>query len=117
VLTRLAELGIRIAIDDFGTGQSSLSYLHRLPATEVKIDKSFVKSMATDKDSLAIVRSIIGLGRSLGLDVVAEGIEDGDTWESLRTMGCEIAQGYHLSRPLSADRLVAFLATALALVG
>ena len=109
VLDRLAALGTRIAIDDFGTGYSSLGYLHRLPADEVKIDKSFVMSMTTDMGSEAIVRSIISLGRSLRLDVVAEGIENVRTWEALREMDCDVAQRFYLSPPLSADGLLAFL--------
>jgi len=102
VLTRLAALGVRVAIDDFGTGYSSLAYLKQLPVDAVKIDKSFVQSMGateTTKDT-AIVRSIIELGHNLGLMVVAEGIEDRETWAHVRALGGDVAQGYYLSRPL-----------------
>jgi EAL domain-containing protein (putative c-di-GMP-specific phosphodiesterase class I) len=100
-------MGIRIAIDDFGTGYSSLAYLKRLPVDELKIDRSFVRELATDKDDLAIVRSTISLGHDLGLSIVAEGIEDADTWDLLRRLGCDIAQGYFIGRPMTASALVA----------
>ena len=102
VLTRLSALGVRVAIDDFGTGYSSLAYLKQLPVDAVKIDKSFVHSMGTTdatKDT-AIVRSIIELGHNLGLVVVAEGVEDRETWEQVRALGGDMAQGYYMSRPL-----------------
>jgi EAL domain-containing protein (putative c-di-GMP-specific phosphodiesterase class I) len=102
VLRRFRATGVGIAIDDFGTGHSSLSYLTRLPATELKIDKSFVSAMSTDPASRTVVRSIIDLGRNLGLEVLAEGIESIDTAEELRLMGCHLGQGYLFSRPLPA---------------
>jgi EAL domain-containing protein (putative c-di-GMP-specific phosphodiesterase class I) len=102
-------MGLRIAIDDFGTGYSSLAYLKRLPVDELKIDRSFVREMATDNDDLAIVRSTISLGHDLGLSIVAEGIEDARTWELLRQLGCDVAQGYYLGRPMAADAVSARL--------
>jgi diguanylate cyclase (GGDEF)-like protein len=108
-ITGLRVMGIRIAIDDFGTGYSSLAYLKRLPVDELKIDRSFVRDLATDDDDLAIVRSTISLGHDLGLTIVAEGIEDAGTSDLLRRLGCDIAQGYFIGRPMSAAALVASL--------
>ncbi len=104
-------MGLTVAIDDFGTGYSSLSYLKRLPVDEIKIDKSFVLNMQHDENDAVIVRSIIDLARNLGFRVVAEGVETMSTWEALRDMGCDIAQGYVISRPLPADQLGAWLET------
>jgi EAL domain-containing protein (putative c-di-GMP-specific phosphodiesterase class I) len=109
ILEELAGMGIRLAIDDFGTGYSSLAYLKRLPINEIKIDRSFVMGMATDEDDATIVRSTIDLGRNLGLEVVAEGVETEPIWNTLRELGCTIAQGYLLSRPLPPDELGAWL--------
>ena len=100
VLERLHDAGVRLSVDDFGTGYSSLSYLSRLPVNEVKIDKHFVLGMRTDEQDAAIVRSIIDLGASLGLQVVAEGVEDAVTWDRLRALGCDLAQGWFLSRAM-----------------
>jgi len=105
ILTRLHDRGIRLSIDDFGTGYSSLSYLKRLPVDEIKIDKSFVLEMAANGDDETIARSIIDLGHNLGLGVVAEGVEDDATWTRLATMGCDVAQGYYISRPVPAPEL------------
>src|SRR5207244_1585700 len=80
ILNRLSAMGVRLSVDDFGTGYSSLSYLKRLPIDEVKVDKSFVMTMTTNESDAAIVRSIVGLGRNLGLEVLAEGVEDETTW-------------------------------------
>jgi diguanylate cyclase (GGDEF)-like protein len=110
VLRGLHGLGVRIAVDDFGTGYSSLAYLRRLPVDEVKIDKSFVLGLASDLGDLAIVRAIIELGHSLGLTVVAEGVEQDATRDQLVEMGCDVAQGFLISRPLGADRFDAWLA-------
>jgi diguanylate cyclase (GGDEF)-like protein len=101
VLEELSAMGVGLAIDDFGTGYSSLTYLKRLPVDEIKIDKSFVLGMANAEDDAAIVRSTVDLGRNLGLRVVAEGIEDAETWTALTTLGCDMAQGYFLSPPLT----------------
>jgi diguanylate cyclase (GGDEF)-like protein/PAS domain S-box-containing protein len=103
VLTELCNLGVRIAIDDFGTGYSSLGYLKHLPAHEIKIDRSFVADMAGEARDHAIVRSTIDLGHNLGLSAVAEGVEDQRTLELLSGLGCDLAQGYFLSRPLPAS--------------
>ena len=110
VLAHLHHLGIRIALDDFGTGYSSLAYLKRLPVDELKIDKSFVMNMATDANDATIVASTIHLGHSLGLTVVAEGVESEHAWQQLLDLGCDLAQGYYLSRPVTADRLTRWLA-------
>ena len=105
VVDRLSDLGIGLAIDDFGTGYSSLSYLKRLPVSEIKIDKSFVLAMTSEDNDAVIVRSTVDLGRNLGLRVVAEGVETVEMFDELRNLGCDIAQGYLLSRPLPADEL------------
>jgi diguanylate cyclase (GGDEF)-like protein len=102
VLDRLSGIGLRLSVDDFGTGYSSLTYLKRLPVDEVKIDKSFVIRMATDEQDAAIVRSIIDLAGSLGLAVVAEGVEDTASWQLLADLGCDVVQGYALCRPVPA---------------
>jgi EAL domain-containing protein (putative c-di-GMP-specific phosphodiesterase class I) len=109
VLNRLSSMGVTLAIDDFGTGYSSLSYLKRLPVNEVKIDKSFVLNMHDDENDAVIVRSIIDLGRNLGLRIVAEGVETKSAWDALRAIGCDIAQGYFVSRPLPAEQFKTWL--------
>jgi diguanylate cyclase (GGDEF)-like protein len=110
-LTKLSEMGVGLSIDDFGTGYSSLSHLKRLPVDEIKIDRSFVMGMSADENDAVIVRSIIDLGRNLGLRVVAEGVENDELMERLGALGCDVAQGYGLSRPLSAPMLADWLAT------
>jgi diguanylate cyclase (GGDEF)-like protein len=102
VLAELRGLGVQLALDDFGTGWSSLTHLQRMPVHEIKIDRSFVAAMATEANSAAIVSSTVDLAHALGLRVVAEGIEDEATWRRLRAVGCDAAQGYHLSRPVPA---------------
>ncbi|HEY3061412.1 MAG TPA: EAL domain-containing protein [Chloroflexota bacterium] len=104
-VTGLRAMGIRIAIDDFGTGYSSLAYLKRLPVDELKIDRSFVRELAGDRDDLAIVRSTISLGHDLGLRIVAEGVEDAATMDLLQELGCDIGQGYHIGKPVAAHDL------------
>jgi diguanylate cyclase (GGDEF)-like protein len=101
-LERLHALGCRLAIDDYGTGYSSLAYLRRLPVQELKIDKSFVMGMVGDASDMIIVRSTIELGHNMGLAVVAEGVEDEATYKELRALGCDMVQGFWLSRPLGA---------------
>jgi diguanylate cyclase (GGDEF)-like protein len=110
-LDAIARLGVRIALDDFGTGWSSLAHLRRLPVDELKIDRSFVRDMATDEEDAAIVRTTIDLARSLRLRVVAEGVEDEQTWSLRADLGCDAIQGFVLSRPLPAAQLATWLAT------
>ncbi len=105
VLTRLAALGVHLAIDDFGTGYSSLGYLKRLPVDEVKIDKSFVLEMTGNAKDAALVRSIVAMAHALNLSVVAEGVETREAWDLLRVLGCDVTQGYYLSRPIPAPEL------------
>jgi CheY-like chemotaxis protein len=109
LLTQLHEIGVRIAIDDFGTGYSSLAYLKQMPVDEIKIDKSFVMGMT--RNGTVIVRSIIDLGANLSLEVTAEGVENREAWDMLARMGCGMAQGYYLSRPLPAEGVVPWLVT------
>jgi EAL domain-containing protein (putative c-di-GMP-specific phosphodiesterase class I) len=108
VLAQLERLGVELSVDDFGTGHSSMIRLARFPIREVKIDRSFVGEMHTSERP--IVATTIGLAHALGLRVVAEGIEDEDTLLALRELGCDLAQGYHISRPLDADAFAAWLA-------
>ncbi|HYN31335.1 MAG TPA: EAL domain-containing protein [Ilumatobacteraceae bacterium] len=110
-INELHEVGVRLSIDDFGTGYSSLSYLRRLPVAELKIDQSFVANLLLDEQDEVIVRSTIDLGHNLGLVVVAEGVENNEVLERLRTFGCDIAQGYCISRPLAPAHLLSWLAT------
>ncbi len=105
VLERLSGMGVHVAIDDFGTGYSSLAYLKRLPIDHIKIDKSFVLTMTADRNDATIVASTIDLGRNLGLRTVAEGVEDELALSELSRLGCDVAQGYHLSRPMEAGDL------------
>ena len=112
-LSRITATGAHLAIDDFGTGYSSLAHLERLPVQALKIDRSFVSDMLTKARSLAIVRSTVQLGRSLGLRVVAEGVEDGRTAEALGEMGCEFAQGFFFGSPVPAEEVGRRLAAGL----
>jgi len=105
----LSEMGAGISIDDFGTGYSSFSHLSRLPVSEIKIDRSFVTNMLTNRDNAGIVRSIIDLGRNLDLTIVAEGVETAETFERLKALGCDVAQGFYLSRAVSAGELEGWL--------
>jgi EAL domain-containing protein (putative c-di-GMP-specific phosphodiesterase class I) len=105
----LRELGVQLAIDDFGTGYSSLSYLRRLPVNVLKIDRSFVSGVGTAGDLAALASAIVDLGHSLGLETVAEGIEDKEQLVRLRAMGCAYGQGYHFSRPLAAQEVTPML--------
>jgi diguanylate cyclase (GGDEF)-like protein len=110
VLSALGAMGVKMAIDDFGTGYSSLAYLKRLPVSELKIDRTFVCNLVDGRNDEVIVRSTIELGHNLGLRVVAEGVEDEETLDELRRLGCDEAQGYHLSRPVPAGELERWLA-------
>jgi diguanylate cyclase (GGDEF)-like protein len=109
ILTRLDQMGISLAIDDFGTGYSSLAHLKQLPVDEIKIDKSFVMDMGENENDAAIVRSTIDLAHNLGLKVTAEGVETRRAWDTLTRLGCDHSQGYYMSRPLPADRLIEWL--------
>jgi EAL domain-containing protein (putative c-di-GMP-specific phosphodiesterase class I) len=105
ILRDLKRRGMCLAIDDFGTGYSSLAHLKRLPVDELKIDKSFVLNLgAQASDDLVIVRSTIELGHNMGLVVIAEGVENAEAWSVLRELGCDMAQGYFMSRPLPATQ-------------
>lgn len=109
ILTRLRLMGFRLSIDDFGTGYSSLTQLHRLPFSELKIDKEFVVSCALSDGDRVIVKTIIDLAHNLGLSVVAEGAEDGPTVDHLRMMRCDYVQGYFFSRPLQTDQVATWM--------
>jgi diguanylate cyclase (GGDEF)-like protein len=109
ILQQLSDLGIRIAIDDFGTGYTSLGYLKRLPVDELKIDRSFVGGLPDDERDVAIVSATVELARMLGMRVVAEGVESVENWDALARLPCDEAQGFYLSRPLTADALGAWL--------
>ena len=110
VLHELRDLGVRLSVDDFGTGYSSLSYLKRLPVHEVKVDRSFVSGIREEGDDVAIVRAIVDLGRHLGLQVVAGGVEDQTSWDLLASMGCDLVQGWQLARPMPTGELLPWLA-------
>jgi diguanylate cyclase (GGDEF)-like protein len=110
VLDGLQELGVRLSVDDFGTGYSSLTHLRSLPVTELKIDKSFVMTMTVNDQDAVIVRTLVELGRSLGLRTVAEGVESADAQALLLSYGCDEAQGYLFSRPIPAEQFTLWLA-------
>jgi diguanylate cyclase (GGDEF)-like protein len=110
VMAGLRRLGVRLSVDDYGTGYSSLSYLRALPVDELKLDRSFVVSLTTDERAAAIVRSTLQLSRDLGMNMVVEGVEDAATLAALRAWGCDIAQGYHIARPMPGDRFPDWLA-------
>jgi len=105
VVNRLHDLGVKVSIDDFGTGYTSLAYIRKLPVDEIKIDKSFVLNMNTVSDDAVIVRTLLELARNLDLSVVAEGVEDRETWYMLAGLGCHVAQGYYMSRPVEKETL------------
>jgi EAL domain-containing protein (putative c-di-GMP-specific phosphodiesterase class I) len=109
-LRKLRDLGIATSIDDYGTGYSSLAYIKQLAVNELKIDRTFVSGMEADSSNAAIVRSTIELGHNLGLTVAAEGVETDHELTVLRRYGCDLAQGYHFSRPMTAEAFVAWLA-------
>jgi len=105
----LRAMGVAVAIDDFGTGHSSLNYLKHLPVEDIKLDRTFVREMRVDDSDFAIVRSTVQLAHSLDLQVIAEGVEDQETWDLLAALGCDAAQGYYMSRPLPAEDLECWL--------
>jgi diguanylate cyclase len=111
-LDAVRALGVRIAIDDFGTGHSSLSYLRQLPVDILKIDRSFISELVESSDGESIAGVIVGLGRTLKLHVIAEGVEERHQLAALRAAGCHAAQGFFLGRPMAPDRLMALLAGA-----
>jgi EAL domain-containing protein (putative c-di-GMP-specific phosphodiesterase class I) len=108
-LSNLADMGIALSIDDYGTGFSSLSHVRALPVGCIKIDRSFVSGMLADPKSATIVRSTIALARDLGIGVVAEGVETRAEWDALERLGCLVAQGYLVSRPVTGPELHAWL--------
>ncbi|HUB20478.1 MAG TPA: EAL domain-containing protein [Acidobacteriaceae bacterium] len=110
ILCQLHEMGVGISIDDFGTGYSSLLYLKRLPASELKIDRGFVRDLTHDAEDAAIIAAIVALGRALNLNIVAEGVETREQQEYLTRLGCSSLQGYLLGRPVAADQFVQMFA-------
>ncbi len=110
VLEQLREVGVKLAIDDFGTGYSSLAYLKELPVDMLKIDRSFVSNLTEETRDAAVVHSAVELAHSLGLGVVAEGVEDAATYEALRRLGCDFVQGYHIAKPVPAGEVTAAIA-------
>jgi EAL domain-containing protein (putative c-di-GMP-specific phosphodiesterase class I) len=106
ILQQLHEMGVRISIDDFGTGYSSLLYLKRLPASELKIDRGFVRDLSQDTEDAAIIAAIVALGRTLNLKIVAEGVETIEQREYLTRLGCSSLQGFLLGRPMPAEQFL-----------
>ncbi len=111
ILAEIKALGVRLSIDDFGTGYSSMSYLPQIAAHELKIDLSFVRDMTTNRSNASIVKAIIALGHSLGLEVVAEGVETEEQARYLQSLHCDVIQGYLISRPLPVAEITHFLAS------
>ncbi len=109
ILTRLRLKGFPLSIDDFGTGYSSLSLLHKIPFSELKIDKSFVMNITSDKGALAIVETCVMLSHKLGMTCVAEGVETKEHLSLLENMGCDVAQGYYIARPMAADNMLSWM--------
>jgi EAL domain-containing protein (putative c-di-GMP-specific phosphodiesterase class I) len=105
----LADLGVELAVDDYGTGYSSLEYLLRLPIKEIKLDRAFSANLVEEHRSVEIVRSTVDLTHALGLRMVAEGVEDQDTLDILRGLGCDLVQGWHLGRPMPAGAFTGVL--------
>jgi EAL domain-containing protein (putative c-di-GMP-specific phosphodiesterase class I) len=109
IMKKCADIGISFALDDFGTGFSSLTYLKRLPVDSLKIDQSFVRDMLEDPDDRAIVMGVIGLALAFNREVIAEGVESIAHGKQLLSMGCELAQGYGIARPMPADEVPAWV--------
>jgi EAL domain-containing protein (putative c-di-GMP-specific phosphodiesterase class I) len=109
VLECLRDIGVRISMDDFGTGQSSLAQLKNIPLQELKIDKAFIMTLCSDSQNQAIVRTTMQLARNMKLGVVAEGVEDSLTMQYLADAGCQQAQGYHISKPISSADFIQWL--------
>src|ERR1700759_774013 len=112
ILSKLQGVGISIAMDDFGTGRSSLATLHAFPFDKIKLDQSFVKLLPVDIAAAAIVRTVLALGVSLGMPVLAEGIENESQWDFLAREGCAKGQGYHFARPVGLAQLPAAIEAA-----
>ncbi len=110
-LQRLKDMGVRVSIDDFGTGYSSLSYLKRFPIDTLKIDQSFIDDITTDPDDAAISQAIVGLARTLRMQVIAEGVETAEQLEFVRDLGCDAVQGYVYSRPVPPESVQEFTRT------
>ena len=108
-LHQLGAHGMKLAIDDFGTGYSSLAYLKKFPVDTLKIDKAFITDISSDGDDVAIVEAVLGLGKHFNMKVVAEGIEDESQLEFLKASGCDIAQGYFVSKPLNSEQYTEWL--------
>jgi EAL domain-containing protein (putative c-di-GMP-specific phosphodiesterase class I) len=111
VIERCHQMGVKFALDDFGTGYSSLTYLKRLRVAMLKIDQSFVRDMLDDPDDLAILEGVIGLAAAFKREVIAEGVETVAHGTALLQLGCELAQGYGIARPMPADKLAAWKST------
>ena len=107
-LDELKGLGVHLSIDDFGVGYSSLSYLNRLPADDLKLDRSFLAGIGENTKDTAIVGTVVGLAYTLGMKVIAEGVESGDQAEQLKEVGCDLAQGYHFAKPLPMPALLEY---------
>jgi EAL domain-containing protein (putative c-di-GMP-specific phosphodiesterase class I) len=111
MLRRLKNKGIKLSIDDFGTGYSSLSYLQKFPVDTLKVDRSFISGMNLNEENVAIVRAVLVLAKSMGLEVVAEGVEEPEELNLLKGLDCEYVQGFYFSRPLDTDSACKFLDT------
>lgn len=109
IIKKLVELGVQVSIVDFDAGYSSMAYLQSLPVAKIKIDKTFVMNMGSGEGNEAIVRSTIDLAHNLGLKAVAEGVETEKSWTKLKELGCDLAQGYYMSKPLPAEELTEWL--------
>ena len=105
ILQRLRDMGVRLSVDDYGTGYSSMAYLKNLPVDELKIDRSFITGLTSDHNDAVIVQSAMDLGHNLGLSIVAEGVEDETTLAALKALGVDVAQGFHLGRPMPENLL------------